>query len=242
MEEVEMQAVMAAGRLSTDSIRVSNTSFSSATGQNPALGLSNPYDMNMFQYQPPAGSPFMSNQPSASSPGSDHVQSRPHSMPNPHLNSLNNWSWSSSNVFSAPLPQSASGHAEQMPWSLLSSSNDISLWDPVSVDPPPNTSHSTQSAPTGLGFSMLNVQPEAYSMDPAQAVHQHPGNIAQSTLHGDFPLPRPTSPEEGLMNDLIVTSESHAEARGLTQFSEKDISQAARDYLCVPFLPIIKLS
>ncbi len=236
MEEAELQAVMAARRHSSDTLGLSNGGYGSLD-QTTTIGLASAplpqYDANMFHFQPPNGSPptTMSNQLSGSSSDSEQALSRPQSMPNPHTNSMHGWSWpAGQNAFSTPLPTT-----EQMPWSLLSSCNDVSLWD-APMDPEQTTA---QSAPTGLGYDLLlGLQPETYNLDPAaNIVHQPTTGIAPSSLHHDFnPYPMTTSPEEqGVVNDLLI----HAETNTPVQFSEKDISQSARDYLYVRLVPVV---
>lgn len=229
-----MQAVIAARRQSCDTFGLSSLSYGTSIGQTQGLGLgltSTPQvDMGIFQFQPPASSSYtsMSNQASGSSSGSEQAHSRPQSMPNPQMNNLHGWPFPSDNTaFSAPLPSN-----DQMPWSLLSSTNDVSLWDaPRAVDPPPpNTAHSTQSAQTGLSYdSLLSYPIEAYNMNPSQAYHHSSHGTVPAAMHPEFsPYAKTITNEgQGLADDLMM----HAEKYGHVQFAEKDISQSARDYL-----------
>ena len=238
MEEAEVQAVMSTRRQSSDTLGLHNDSYSTTTGQTAGLDLPpaavNPYDMGMFQYHAPGidtSYARMSHQASGSSSSSEQPQTRPHSMPTPHMNNIANWSWPNGDDGFGDLPTPHSAPVEQLPWSLLSSSNDISLWD---ASMPVNGSlaaHSSHPAPTALEYdSVLEIPLDACSMDPAQAFHQHPSGVPPLA---QIPHPTPhmrttTSPEElDLAHDLMDVGENHEPAH----FSEKDISQSAREYL-----------
>ena len=237
MEEAEIQAGMSDRRQSSDTLGLNNGPYDSTIGPNTGLDLPpsavNPYDMGMFQYHPPgidASYARMSHQASGSSSSSEQPQTRPHSMSTPLMNGVPNWSWPNGNSGFGDLPAPHSAPVEQLPWSLLSSSNDISLWDASAPVDFRRTTHSSHSAPTALNYdSVLGIPLDACSMDPAQAFHQHSTGVAPLSQHPHLtPHMQTTSPEElNIAHDLMDIAENHEPAH----FSEKDISQSAREYL-----------
>lgn len=136
---------------------------------------------------------------------------------------------------SAPAGVVASIQPGQMPWPLLSSSDDISLWDnSIVVDPPSAQSHSLMSSTTDLN-NIDNLTPcltPNFNLNvggAATTLPDHPfANVAPNMTFGApdmMPAPVPLDASRAI-NEVI-----DAAASSDFQLKENDISQSARNYL-----------
>ncbi|ORY26130.1 hypothetical protein BCR39DRAFT_470688 [Naematelia encephala] len=207
IEEQELRAALAQRKQSAE------TSIPSTY---PSLqpSLTPSFDMSMYQFQP--------QQPVNSFPT---TEARPQSMPTPQVDPLSSWNWSDTGFSSLPSTSPAIPLESAMPWSLLSSSNDVSFWDGDSLGVTnPTVSPATEPTPSSL-YGIAHDLPSLGALNMNNPLFPP---IASSMLQPEISaLPGVTPSDARAAVDDVL---NHA-AGFAVQLDEKDISQSARDYL-----------
>lgn len=250
LEEQELRAVLSSRRHSTAEVFPTSTyDFQPNHFSSNSMGN---IDVSNFSFPPPNVTLTASTTRSSTSVP---APARPSSMPSAQMAALSNWQWPG-NDYAGVAPIHTEVQVPTMPWSLISTSNDISTaWNgDMSMALNSTGLHSTAMDATAMNhdnpFAFDATAFQNPAVDPSILIPTDlsastealfdSGAIAQSTfinppmaaLVGDVPMDA-----QQTIDDVLAQA-----ATQMPVINEKDVSQSARDYLldlffCPPRTP-----
>ena len=269
MEEAELHAALATRRHSAHDAGMSATPSMNSVGwgNNSLTPLQSSNQMGGYNDYSRLFSSFSGPVTSVTPPSTDSSASPYAGLPNGDVRSnsmavdgLNTWNWpnSSNTRVQTQMYDSTAPTLEGMPWSLLSSSNDVStVWsmDMGNQTAQMPTMNGTDTMDTyqslGLGFeldpsmgfhltqSLKNVNNHARQTVPEQTPFKAPSPLLNRSGAGSTPRPAPpqlTAAEDPERANKAVDDVLNQATEQKTTLTEDDITQSARDYLQVVLL------